>query len=338
MIYGDMSEAAIAVGLARNARAQAPYALTLGEYKRRELDRAREAVRPREAPRVGKFYLYSPRERRRLDEAARTFEFVIRPGVLEEAHRHAVAEALGAGKQVDERVLAEYPDLAGRAPKRTTLSRAIDRENARHEPPGGFGDADLVDSRNADTTVASIIRDQLGRVTLAMLGAHDLVAWPDGLQFAIKGSPKKVTRIGITLAPDDTYTVTFYRGRGVNIAKVAEFEGVYVDQLHDVIEEETGLYATMHRRQAPPGRRDARRPPVGYLVRKIDTDPPMLYRVERDNGGVYLLLQPVDEGGNAAGEPIQDRRYSYERMRRARNVEPERAPIFWPPRSRAAVG
>jgi hypothetical protein len=105
--------------------------------------------------------------------------------------------------------------------------------------------------RNArDLTVANTIRAQLGVVTLAMLGAHEFVGWPDGLQFAIKGSPKKITKVWIALAPGDTYTVRFYRGRGVNLAVVAEHEGVYVDQLHDIIEHETGLYTRLARRQA----------------------------------------------------------------------------------------
>jgi hypothetical protein len=99
--------------------------------------------------------------------------------------------------------------------------------------------------RNAtDMTVANTLRDQLGRVTLAMLGASHLVGSSDGLQFFIKGS-RKVNLIRIVLSPDDTYTVEFWKGRGVNLRKVAEHNNIYVDQLHEVIAHETGLLTRM---------------------------------------------------------------------------------------------
>jgi hypothetical protein len=84
------------------------------------------------------------RERARLDEAARHFAYISKPGVLDDKHRRAVAEALSSGKKVPARVLDEYPDLAGR---RVSLSRAVEKFNRANEPPDGFSDADLV--RNA---------------------------------------------------------------------------------------------------------------------------------------------------------------------------------------------
>lgn len=122
-------------------RGPAPYELTRDEFERRELDSARAEVTPREEPRPGAFYMYSRRERARLDEAARHFAFISKPGVLDDEHRRAVAGALGSGKRVPARVLANYPDLAGR---QVPLSRAVDKFNRANEPPGGFSDADLV--------------------------------------------------------------------------------------------------------------------------------------------------------------------------------------------------
>jgi predicted TPR repeat methyltransferase len=105
-----------------------------------------------------------------------------------------------------------------------------------------------------DLTVARTIADQLGRLTLRMLGAADLLGDPDSLRFSIKGS-KTCNRIKITLDPSDTYTVTFSKYVPVRVNRrtleitggtdrtVSEVSGVYVDCLHAVIEQHTGLCA-----------------------------------------------------------------------------------------------
>lgn len=80
-----------------------------------------------------------------------------------------------------------------------------------------------------------------------MLGASALIAAEDSLQFAIKGS-RKVSKIRIVLAPNDTYVVEFWNGRGAKLEKVAELHGVHVEQLHDVIESQTGLSTRMRNR------------------------------------------------------------------------------------------
>jgi len=89
--------------------------------------------------------------------------------------------------------------------------------------------------------VAETILKQLGAVTLAMLGAHEFVAGPDSLQFAIKGS-RRASKIRIVLDEDDTYNVEFWTGRGVDMHRFAKRSGVYVEQLHELIERETGLF------------------------------------------------------------------------------------------------
>lgn len=151
----------------------APYELTRDEYKRRELDEARAAVTPREEPRPGAFYMYSRRERTRLDEAARHFAYISKPGVLDDEHRRAVADALSSGKKVPARVLAEYPDLAGR---RVSLSRAVEKFHRANEPPDGFSDDDLV--RNArplglastSTTPAAVHPVVVGAIVVGTVG------------------------------------------------------------------------------------------------------------------------------------------------------------------------
>lgn len=104
-------------------------------------------------------------------------------------------------------------------------------------------------TRPTDLTVANEIRRQLGIQTLALLGASQLVGGQDFLQFKIKGCPR-INKIRIVLTPADLYRVEFWHiGRKVeNMRMVSERDGIYCDQLHDVIETETGLYTTFHAR------------------------------------------------------------------------------------------
>ncbi len=92
--------------------------------------------------------------------------------------------------------------------------------------------------------VANTIVSQLGQLTLRMLGAKDLVAIENGLQFGIRGS-KVANKIVIKLDPSDTYTVQFWTVRGAKMAMRAEVSDVYVDSLHTMIETHTGLYTRL---------------------------------------------------------------------------------------------
>ena len=56
--------------------------------------------------------------------------------------------------------------------------------------------------------IAQTIANQLGSLSLGLLGAHTLVDIGDGLQFHIRGS-HQVNLIQIILDPCDTYTVRF---------------------------------------------------------------------------------------------------------------------------------
>ena len=108
--------------------------------------------------------------------------------------------------------------------------------------------------------VCDIIIQQLSRSTLALLGAEKLVDLGNGLQFNIQGS-QKVQMVQIILKPCDTYTLKFWN-RTAKEYKLTETESfklykwklvssigeVYFDMLHDIIEQETGLYTTFHPR------------------------------------------------------------------------------------------
>jgi len=104
--------------------------------------------------------------------------------------------------------------------------------------------------------IANTIANQLGKVCLAMLGAHAFTDLGDGLQFRIKGC-EKVNLIQIILDPCDTYTVKLCKVQaqkktnlGVSYTEMAwetvSFHSdVYCDMLCDIIEQETGLYARL---------------------------------------------------------------------------------------------
>lgn len=93
-----------------------------------------------------------------------------------------------------------------------------------------------------DLTVTTTIRDQIGSRALFMIGAYNLCADKNSLQFRIKGS-HRVNFIKVTYNYGlDLYRVEFGRIRDFKYTTVSTFDQVYCDQLCDLIEKETGLY------------------------------------------------------------------------------------------------
>jgi len=94
--------------------------------------------------------------------------------------------------------------------------------------------------------VAEIIRQQIGHKALYMLGAYNLLSHGDenALSFRIKGS-RKVNYIKITLTPADLYDMEFGKIKKYDYDVVETHNGVYVDMLHGLIEQETGLYTSL---------------------------------------------------------------------------------------------
>lgn len=93
--------------------------------------------------------------------------------------------------------------------------------------------------------VANTIKDQLGRKALVMMGAKNLVGDKNSLSFRIGRNSKGVNYIKITLTPMDLYDVEFGAIRGTNYKVKYKAEGIYVDQLHDTIERNTGMYLSL---------------------------------------------------------------------------------------------
>lgn len=98
----------------------------------------------------------------------------------------------------------------------------------------------------ADLTVPTTIHAQLGgRRFNVMTGAREFVGSVDTLRFRVGSNAKRITIVTVRLDPNDTYTVTFYRGGSMNLKKAAEVSGVYADNLAAVFTQHTGMYTTL---------------------------------------------------------------------------------------------
>ena len=94
--------------------------------------------------------------------------------------------------------------------------------------------------------IANTILQQLGgRKFQAMTGARQFVALESGLRFKLPGGggfcKHGINCVSITLDPSDTYTVVFYRNRGMTVTTVSEHHDIYFDQLQELFTAETGL-------------------------------------------------------------------------------------------------
>ena len=99
-------------------------------------------------------------------------------------------------------------------------------------------------------TIPETILQQLGGKRFqVMTGAKNFMA--DGerkLIFTIpRGSAKNnIVRVTIELDWMDLYIVKFYRfGANLKVELVAEYQGVYFDQLQELFTHETGLYTKL---------------------------------------------------------------------------------------------
>jgi hypothetical protein len=92
----------------------------------------------------------------------------------------------------------------------------------------------------SDLTVANTIAQQIGGKAFYMMGTQRKFGGSNFLIFNIRGS-KIANKVQVTLDPSDTYTVEFFKLRGLNCKSVAKFSDIYVDALRGVIESTTGL-------------------------------------------------------------------------------------------------
>lgn len=104
-------------------------------------------------------------------------------------------------------------------------------------------------SNNNKLEVANTICKQIGPVAFMLMGAKDLVGGEDFLKFKIGSNAKKVTHVTVTLLRSDTYKLSFHRVWGTKVTLLNELAGVYVDNLHDMIELHTGLFLSFSPRK-----------------------------------------------------------------------------------------
>lgn len=91
--------------------------------------------------------------------------------------------------------------------------------------------------------IANTIIAQLGGARFeAMTGAKQWVNTGNGVQFAIgRGAINKANKVRITLDENDTYTVSFFNIRGVNVREISTHSMVYADQLTALFTKQTGM-------------------------------------------------------------------------------------------------
>lgn len=103
--------------------------------------------------------------------------------------------------------------------------------------------------------IADAILEQLGGSKfLAMTGANHLLADGNTLRMRLPKNNSRANRLYITLDPDDTYTMRFFRFTAGRLNKktfiwtedktqeIRLEKGVYCDMLQDVFASVTGMY------------------------------------------------------------------------------------------------
>ena len=89
--------------------------------------------------------------------------------------------------------------------------------------------------------ISQTIASQLGRKTLLMIGAKNLMAGQDYLQLKLGRNAGGWNALKIALNGLDLYDLTFYRICKSIITSEKTIDNIYCDQLHDIIENETGM-------------------------------------------------------------------------------------------------
>lgn len=94
---------------------------------------------------------------------------------------------------------------------------------------------------------AQEIFNQIGNKALVMMGAKNKVySTKEGaITFKIGRNAGKVTHIKIYLNAKDLYDIKFYRIYGGKSKVLKEYNDLYNNQIHSVIENVTGMYLSL---------------------------------------------------------------------------------------------
>lgn len=106
-----------------------------------------------------------------------------------------------------------------------------------------------MDNNNRTKEIAQTIISQLGRGTLFMLGAKQLMAMDGdgGLRFRIGRNGASVNCVTIYLTPADLYKVEFSWVTSKKTTIRSTVDGVYAEDLHNALETGTQMCARMPR-------------------------------------------------------------------------------------------
>lgn len=91
-----------------------------------------------------------------------------------------------------------------------------------------------------DLSVAQTIADQIGGRAFLMMGTKHKLGGENFLSFDIRGC-QKFNKIQITLEPNDTYKVEFFKFRKFERVNYLCRDMIYADGLKQCIEYNTGL-------------------------------------------------------------------------------------------------
>lgn len=94
--------------------------------------------------------------------------------------------------------------------------------------------------KTQDLTIAQTISDQIGRRAFLMMGTKHKLGGENFLSFDIHGCPQ-FNKIQVTLEPDDTYKVEFFKFRKFECVNYLERDMIYAENLNQCIETNTGL-------------------------------------------------------------------------------------------------
>jgi hypothetical protein len=96
--------------------------------------------------------------------------------------------------------------------------------------------------------IAETILAQLGGNRFALMtGSKNFMAMSDGLRMDLSKNATSANRCRIILTPADTYDVVFYKQTlnkktlDVTVKEIAQYEGIYFDQLQPIFTSVTGL-------------------------------------------------------------------------------------------------
>jgi hypothetical protein len=119
-----------------------------------------------------------------------------------------------------------------------------------------------------ESDVAKTILQQLGgNKFVAMTGAKNFLASPDGISFRIGSNASGVNAIRIKLNGSDAYDIEFLAIRGTSLKVKGKEDGVQADQLARVFTKHTGMVTSLGNMQKPKG--DPVKESIATLVRSF---------------------------------------------------------------------